>query len=97
MADPTLRTDILHNRMNALTHVFIGKTDDGARANAWVLVDGGFDFRGIDVDTSGHDHVRLAVDQVIKWDFASLDGAMAKAPKGGATQGGTRRTGGSSA
>ena len=32
----------------------------------------------------------------IKWDFASLDGAMAKAPKGGATQGGTRRTGGNS-
>ncbi len=33
----------------------------------------------------------------IKWDFASLDGAMAKAPKGGAIQGGTRRTGGNSA
>ena len=30
----------------------------------------------------------------IKWDFASLDGAMAKAPKGGATRGRTRRTGG---
>ena len=33
----------------------------------------------------------------IKWDFASLDGAMVKAPKGGATQGGIRRTGGNSA
>ena len=28
----------------------------------------------------------------IKWDFASLDSAMAKAPKGGATPGRTRRT-----
>ncbi len=33
----------------------------------------------------------------IKWDFASLDGAMAKAPKGGATRGQIRRTGGNSA
>jgi transposase len=32
----------------------------------------------------------------IKWDFASLDGAMAKAPKGGAKQAETRRTEGSS-
>ncbi len=30
----------------------------------------------------------------IKWDFASLDSAMAKAPKGGATRGRTRRTAG---
>jgi hypothetical protein len=28
----------------------------------------------------------------IKWDFASLDSAMVKAPKGGATPGRTRRT-----
>jgi hypothetical protein len=27
----------------------------------------------------------------IKWDFASLDSAMVKAPKGGATRGRTRR------
>ena len=33
----------------------------------------------------------------IKWDFASLDSAMAKAPKGGAIRGRTRRTGGNSA
>jgi len=33
----------------------------------------------------------------IKWDFASLDSAMAKAPKGGSTRGRTRRTGGNSA
>ena len=33
----------------------------------------------------------------IKWDFASLDSAMAKAPKGGATQGQTRPTEGNSA
>ena len=33
----------------------------------------------------------------IKWDFASLDSAMAKAPKGGATPGRTRRTAGNSA
>lgn len=32
----------------------------------------------------------------IKWDFASLDSAMVKAPKGGAKQGGTRRIGGNS-
>ena len=32
----------------------------------------------------------------IKWDFASLDSASAKAPKGGAKQGRIRRTGGSS-
>ncbi len=33
----------------------------------------------------------------IKWDFASLDSAMAKAPKGGATRGRTRRNTGNSA
>ena len=33
----------------------------------------------------------------IKWDFASLDGALAKAPKGVAKQVETRRTGGNSA
>ncbi len=32
----------------------------------------------------------------IKWDFASLDSAMAKAPKGGAKLGRTRRIGGNS-
>ena len=32
----------------------------------------------------------------IKWDFASLDSALVKAPKGGALLGRTRRTGGSS-
>ena len=32
----------------------------------------------------------------IKWDFASLDSAMVKAPKGGAKLGGTRRIGGNS-
>jgi transposase len=33
----------------------------------------------------------------IKWDFASLDSALVKAPKGGAQRARTRRTGGSSA
>ena len=33
----------------------------------------------------------------IKWDFASLDSAMVKAPKGGATQGRARRIGENSA
>jgi len=33
----------------------------------------------------------------IKWDFASLDSAMAKAPKGGSTPGRTPPTGGNSA
>lgn len=33
----------------------------------------------------------------IKWDFASLDSALGKAPKGGATQGQIRRTGENSA
>ena len=32
----------------------------------------------------------------IKWDFASLDSAMAKAPKGGSTRAGIRRTAGNS-
>lgn len=49
-------------------------------------------FARIHRELLAYDHKRRG----LKWDFASLDSARAKAPKGGATRGRTRRTGRSS-